>query len=64
MVGNEMFAHLIGNNMEVYIDDMLVKRQVMNKYVKDLGQCVQVLCTYRMKLNPAKCSLGVKGASS
>lgn len=63
MVGNEMFTHLIGNNMEVYFDDMLVKRQVMNKYVKDLGQCVQVLCTCRMKLNPAKCSFGVNGAS-
>ena len=34
---NKMFANQIGRNMEVYIDDMLVKTKTATELNKDLG---------------------------
>ncbi|XP_012835110.1 PREDICTED: uncharacterized protein LOC105955856 [Erythranthe guttata] len=58
---NTMFANLIGRNMEVYIDDMLVKSAKAENHLKDLEECFAILREYKMKLNPSKCSFGVKG---
>ncbi|XP_073022575.1 uncharacterized protein [Primulina eburnea] len=58
---NKMFANMIGRNMEVYIDDMLVKSVQAVKHVDDLEECFGVLRKYQMKLNPEKCSFGVRG---
>ncbi|KAI3463696.1 hypothetical protein Pfo_020359 [Paulownia fortunei] len=58
---NNMFAKLIGRNMEVYIDDMLVKSKLASNHVSDLEECFNILRTYQMKLNPAKCTFGVRG---
>ena len=56
---NMMFSEKIGNNMEVYVDDMLVKSQLNNNHVDDLEECFGVLRKYNMKLNPQKCTFGV-----
>ena len=56
---NMMFSEQIGNNMEVYVDDMLVKSKHNNNHVDDLEECFAVLQKYNMKLNPQKCSFGV-----
>ena len=45
--------------MEVYIDDMLVKSVKAELHVTHLAEAFQVLKSYNMKLNPAKCSFGV-----
>ncbi|XP_012851511.1 PREDICTED: uncharacterized protein LOC105971204 [Erythranthe guttata] len=58
---NTMFADLIGKNMEVYIDDMLVKSIKVADHLTDLSQCFSILRKYKMKLNPLKCSFGVRG---
>ena len=50
---NRMFQKQIGTFMEVYIDDMLVKS------IKALVEAFQVLKSYNMKLNQAKCAFGV-----
>ncbi|KAL0355253.1 UNVERIFIED_CONTAM: Transposon Tf2-12 polyprotein [Sesamum radiatum] len=47
--------------MEVYIDDMLVKSPKEQDHIKDLEECFQVLKNFGMKLNPAKCTFGVRG---
>ncbi|KAL0344236.1 UNVERIFIED_CONTAM: Transposon Tf2-12 polyprotein [Sesamum angustifolium] len=47
--------------MEVYIDDMLLKSAKEQDHIKDLKECFQILTTSGMKLNPAKCTFGVKG---
>ncbi|KAL0318297.1 UNVERIFIED_CONTAM: hypothetical protein Sangu_1985900 [Sesamum angustifolium] len=47
--------------MEVYIDDMLVKSTKEQYHIKDLEECFQILTTFGMKLNLAKCTFGVKG---
>ena len=54
-----MFRDLIGKNMEVYVDDMLVKSKEAEGHVRDLEECFAVLRKYSMKLNPLKCSFGV-----
>ncbi|KAL2232303.1 UNVERIFIED_CONTAM: Retrovirus-related Pol polyprotein from transposon 17.6 [Sesamum indicum] len=58
---NDMFKNQIGRNMEVYIDDMLVKSVKEQDHVKDLDECFQILKAFGMKLNPAKCTFGVRG---
>ena len=49
---NLMFQMQIGNNMKVYIDDMLVKSKKAEGHEKDLEECFNILRQYRMKLNP------------
>ncbi|CAA7040713.1 unnamed protein product [Microthlaspi erraticum] len=56
---NKMFADQLGNNMKVYIDDMLVKSAKAHDHVKHLDECFQILEKYGMKLNPAKCTFAV-----
>ena len=56
---NKMFADYLGDTMEVYIDDMLVKSLLAEQYLDYLYQAFEVLQKYNMKLNPTKCSFGV-----
>ena len=56
---NMMFADKIGQTMEVYIDDMLVKSLEAEDHLSHLQQAFSALRKYNMKLNPAKCSFGV-----
>jgi len=54
-----MFADKLGNTMEVYIDDMLVKSLRAKDHLDHLRDCFKTLNEYGMKLNPAKCTFGV-----
>ena len=45
--------------MEVYIDDILVKSVKNELHITHLAEAFQVLKSYNMKLNPAKCAFGV-----
>ena len=45
--------------MEVYIDDMLVKSVKAELHITHLAEAFQVLKSYNMKVNPAKCAFGV-----
>ena len=56
---NRMFAPQIGRNVQVYVDDMLVKRQREEDHLKDLKETFDTLRSYNMKLNPGKCAFGV-----
>uniref|UniRef100_A0A2N9J8F1 Uncharacterized protein n=2 Tax=Fagus sylvatica TaxID=28930 RepID=A0A2N9J8F1_FAGSY len=56
---NKMFHHQIGRNVEVYVDDMLVKTKDERKHLEDLKETFETLRRYRMKLNPNKCVFGV-----
>ena len=42
--------------MEVYIDDMLIKSKERSDHTNHLQQAFDLLRTYGMKLNPAKCA--------
>ena len=47
-----MFAEQIGQTMEVYVDDMLVKSRLARDHIEDLDQMFKVLRRYQMKINP------------
>ena len=56
---NKMFTHQIGRNVQVYVDDMLVKSLRKNDHLVDLQETFDTLQSYNMKLNPSKCVLGI-----
>ena len=56
---NKMFTHQIGRNVQVYVDDMLVKSLHENDHLNDLQETFDTLRSYSMKLNPSKCVFGV-----
>ena len=56
---NRMFQKQIGTFVEVYIDVMLVKSIKAELHITHLAKAFQVLKSYNMKLNPAKCAFGV-----
>ena len=56
---NKMFAHQIGRNVQVYVDDMLVKSLRENDHLNDLQETFDTLRSYNVKLNPSKCVFGV-----
>ena len=56
---NRMFSKQIGRNMEVYVDDMLIKSREELVHLDDLKETFTTLKQYQMKLNPAKCVFGV-----
>ena len=56
---NHMFCPQIGRNVEVYVDDMLVKSLDEGKHLDDLQETFNTLRRYNTKLNPSKCAFGV-----
>ena len=56
---NHMFRPQIGRNVEVYVDDMLVKSLNEKKHLDDLQETFNALRCYNMTLNPSKCAFGV-----
>ena len=50
-----MFHPQIRRNVEVYVDDMLVKSLDKGKHLDDLQETFNTLRQYNMKLNPNKC---------
>ena len=55
----KIFAHQIGRNVQVYVDDMLVKSRSEEDHLDDLRETFDTLHSYNMKLNPSKCAFGV-----
>ena len=56
---NKMFNRQIGRNMEVYVDDILVKSKEELTHLDDFRETFTTLKQYQMKLNPSKCVFGV-----
>ncbi|KAL0445973.1 UNVERIFIED_CONTAM: hypothetical protein Slati_1725200 [Sesamum latifolium] len=58
---DKIFQPQLGRNMEVYVDNMLVKSKKSHHHVEDLDETFVVLRKYQLKLNPGKCAFGVDG---
>ena len=56
---NKMFAHQIGRNVQVYVDDMLVKSMHEEDHLDDLRETFDTLRSFNMKLNPNKCAFEI-----
>ena len=54
-----MFKSLLGKNMEIYIDDMVVKSKKVSEHLGDLQVVFEILRSYKLRLNASKCSFGV-----
>ena len=55
-----MFEPQLGKNIEVYIDDMVVKSKLESEHVNNLGNIFEILRRHKLRLNTSKCSFGVK----
>jgi len=55
----KMFEPQLGKDIEVYIDDMVVKSRVVSEHVGDLGDIFGILRKYKLCLNASKCSFGM-----
>ncbi|KAK4407729.1 Retrovirus-related Pol polyprotein from transposon [Sesamum angolense] len=58
---DKIFRPQLGRNIEVYVDDILVKSKEARNHVEDLEEAFAVIRKYRLKLNPRKCAFGVSG---
>ena len=54
-----MFEPQLGKNIEIYVDDMVVKCKVVSEHLGDLGNTFNVLRKHKMHLNASKCSFGM-----
>ena len=55
----KMFEPQLGKNVEVYIDDMVVKSKLVSKHVTDLTNIFEILREHKLRLNTIKCSFRV-----
>jgi len=55
-----IFARQIGRNLEVYIDDLVVKTPENAVHTTDFGEIFQQVRKFNMRLNPASALLGFR----
>ena len=55
----KMFEPQLGKNVEVYIDDMVVKSKLVFEHIMDLTSIFEILREHKLRLNASKCSFGV-----
>ena len=58
---DKVFKDQIGRNVEVYVDDMVVKSQSIDQHAADLNEVFAQVRKYNMRLNLEKCTFGVGG---
>ena len=56
---DKMFVHQIRRNVQVYVDNMLVKSVREDDHLSDLQETFDTLRTYNMKLNSSKCAFKI-----
>ncbi|XP_070004436.1 uncharacterized protein [Nicotiana sylvestris] len=54
-----IFYDMMHQEIEVYVDDVIVKSKTQDNYIQDLRKFFERLRKYDLKLNPAKCVFGV-----
>ena len=54
-----MFEPQLSKNIEVYIDNMVVKSKLESEQINDLGNIFEILRRHKRQLNASKCSFGV-----
>ncbi|XP_022003391.1 uncharacterized protein LOC110900838 [Helianthus annuus] len=57
---DKAFEKQIGRNLEVYVDDLVIKSREEKQMLEDIEETFQKLREYNIKLNPKKCSFGVE----
>ncbi|GJW23581.1 reverse transcriptase domain-containing protein [Tanacetum coccineum] len=57
---DKTFHGQIGRNLEVYVDDLVIKSRTEDEVVRDIEETFKTLRKINMKLNPKKCTFGVE----
>ncbi|GKB12021.1 reverse transcriptase domain-containing protein [Tanacetum coccineum] len=57
---DKAFHKQIGRNLEVYVDDLVIKSLMEDEIVKDIEETFKTLRKINMKLNPKKCTFRVE----
>ncbi|GKF09675.1 reverse transcriptase domain-containing protein, partial [Tanacetum coccineum] len=52
------FDSQVGRNIEVYVDDLVIKSHTEAKMLRDIDETFRMLRKINMKLNPKKCTFG------
>ena len=47
----KMFQPQLGKNVEVYIDDMVVKSKLVSEHLADLSNIFEILRRHKLRLN-------------
>jgi hypothetical protein len=56
---NHIFHDLIGNLVEIYIDDVVVKSTSVKGHLEDLQRVLERTRRFGLRMNPKKCTSGV-----
>ena len=56
----KLFEPQLRKNVEVYIDDMVVKSKLESEHVNDLESIFDILRRHKLRLNASKCSFSIR----
>ncbi|GJU80740.1 reverse transcriptase domain-containing protein [Tanacetum coccineum] len=57
---DKAFQKQIGRNLEVYVDDLVIKSRTEEEIIRDITETFKTLRQINMKLNPKKCTFGIQ----
>ncbi|GKA36512.1 reverse transcriptase domain-containing protein [Tanacetum coccineum] len=57
---DKTFQKQIGINLEVYVDDLVIKSHTEHEIIRDMEETFKTLREINMKLNPKKCTFGIE----
>nr|GEU68650.1 hypothetical protein [Tanacetum cinerariifolium] len=57
---NKAFQKQIGRNLEVYVDDLVIKSRTEREIIRDIEETFKTLKEINMKLNSKKCTFGIE----
>ncbi|GJR60238.1 reverse transcriptase domain-containing protein [Tanacetum coccineum] len=57
---DKAFQKQIGQNLEVYVDDLVIKSRMKKEVIRDMEETFKTLREINMKLNPKKCAFGMR----
>ncbi|GKD57049.1 reverse transcriptase domain-containing protein [Tanacetum coccineum] len=57
---DKAFLKQIGQNLEVYVDDLVIKSRTEQDVIRDIEEMFKTLREINMKLNPKKCTFGMR----
>ncbi|GJR80116.1 reverse transcriptase domain-containing protein [Tanacetum coccineum] len=57
---DKAFHKQVGRNLEVYVDDLVIKSCTEGEIIRDIEETFKKLREINMKLNPKKCTFGVE----
>ena len=59
-----LFHDMIHHDKEVYVDDMTARSQTEEEHLNHLHKLFERLKKYKLRLNPNKCTFGVRSGNS